>query len=263
MGFIKFLGTAGARFVVMRQLRASGGIWLQFKSTSILIDPGPGSIVKCNTSKPKLDPSGLDAIILTHKHLDHSGDINVMIEAMTEGGLKKKGILFVPPDALGKDGIVFSYLEQSVEKITILGKGKFSVGDICFEVPTANIHSVITHGLKFHVDGDIISFVSDTKYFDDLINIYKDSTILVLNVVFYQRRDEFQHLCLEEAIKIIKEIRPKRAILTHFGMSMLRQKPHLLEQKVRENFARESFDVEIKFAYDGLSLEIPTGVHRA
>ena len=26
----------------------------------------------------------LDAIILTHRHLDHAADVNVMIEAMTE-----------------------------------------------------------------------------------------------------------------------------------------------------------------------------------
>ena len=112
MDFIKFLGTAGGRFVMMKQLRASGGIWLSYKSTNILIDPGPGSIVRCNSSRPKLNPQSLDAIILTHKHLDHANDINVMIEAMTEGGYKKKGVVFVPRDALGPDGVIFSYLKD-------------------------------------------------------------------------------------------------------------------------------------------------------
>jgi len=28
--FIKFLGTAGARFVMIKQLRSSGGIWINF-----------------------------------------------------------------------------------------------------------------------------------------------------------------------------------------------------------------------------------------
>jgi phosphoribosyl 1,2-cyclic phosphodiesterase len=251
MGFIKFLGTAGARFVMIRQLRASGGIWINYKSTNILIDPGPGSLVRCNSSKPKLDPSSLDAIILTHKHLDHSNDINVMIEAMTDGGFKKRGVLFLPADALGQEGVVFSYLQNHAEKIKTLKKGKFSIGDINFEVPVKNLHSVQTYGLKFFLGNQIVSFVSDTKYFDKLIDIYKDATTLILNVVFYQRREKYEHLCLEDAIEIIKKVKPKKAILTHFGMTMLAQKPHLLEEKIRENLK-----MDIKFAYDGMKLEV-------
>ena len=96
MNKMKFLGTAGARFVVTRQLRKSGGIWLTLDDTNILIDPGPGSLNRCFSSKPKLNPLDLDGIILTHRHLDHSNDINIIIEAMTNGGFKKKGIVFAP-----------------------------------------------------------------------------------------------------------------------------------------------------------------------
>jgi ribonuclease BN (tRNA processing enzyme) len=252
MDFIKFLGTAGSRFVTLSQLRASGGIWLKYKKTNIIIDPGPGAIVKCNSSKLKLNPKELDAIILTHKHLDHCGDVNIMIEAMTEGGFKKKGVLFVPQDALGPDGVVFSYLQNHPQKITILKKGNFSVGDIKFKVEAKNIHAVDTWGLKFYLEDEVVSLVSDTKYFDQLIDVYKDSSILILNVVFHQKMDQFQHLCLEEALRIIKSIKPKKAILTHFGMSILQQGPHLLEEEVKK-----SLDMDIKFAYDGMTLNLP------
>ena len=39
---ILFLGSGGARFVVARQLRASGGMWMRFGETQIHVDPGPG-----------------------------------------------------------------------------------------------------------------------------------------------------------------------------------------------------------------------------
>ncbi len=251
-GFIKFLGTAGARFVMIKQLRASGGIWINYQDTDIIIDPGPGAIVRCNSSRPKLDPSKLDAIILTHKHLDHSGDINVMIEAMTQGRRKKRGELFIPCDALGEDGVIFSYLKDAPEKITFLKTGKFLIKDISFEVVTENIHSVLTYGLKFYIQDKVISFVGDTRYFDDLINLYKDSDFLILNVVFFEKRLEFQHLCLDEALELIKAIKPKKTILTHFGITMLSHKPHIIEKKLQEEL-----NIDIKLAYDGLLAGLP------
>ncbi|KAA0008312.1 MAG: hypothetical protein FE042_02380, partial [Thermoplasmata archaeon] len=66
MDFIKFLGTAGARFVMINQLRSSAGTWVSLNGTNILIDPGPGTLIRCLSSKPKLNPRQLDAIILTH-----------------------------------------------------------------------------------------------------------------------------------------------------------------------------------------------------
>lgn len=237
--------------MMIRQLRSSGGIWLAHKSTNIIIDPGPGALVRCNASRPKLDPSGLDGVILTHKHLDHSGDVNVMIEAMTEGGFRKRGIVFVPADALGINGVIFSYLENHPEKFEILKQGRFSVGDIAFEVPLRNVHSVETYGLKFFINNDIICFLSDTKYFDDLIKIYNDATILVLNVVFYQKNEQYEHLSLEEALEIIKQIKPKKAIVTHFGMSLLKHKPHVLEEKVRQESG-----MDVIFAYDGMTFPL-------
>ena len=86
---ITFLGTGGARFMIITQLLASGGLWLNLSGTEILIDPGPGCIVQ--STKRKLKASKLSAIILSHRHLDHSADVNIMVEAMTQGRLKQHG----------------------------------------------------------------------------------------------------------------------------------------------------------------------------
>jgi len=251
VSFIKFLGTAGARFVMIRQLRSSGGIWIRSKATNIIIDPGPGALVRCLRSRPRLDPTSLDAVLLTHKHIDHSNDINVMVEAMTEGGFRKRGILYVPEDALGEEGVVFSYIKDYVEKVVVLKEGDYSVGDIRFVVPVKNIHSVETYGFKFLLGHTIVSLISDTKYFDELAKVHAGSHILILNVVFFSPRDEYPHLSLPEAIDLIEKISPQRAIITHFGMSMLKEKPHLLQEKIRKETGRE-----ITFAHDGLTLEI-------
>ena len=158
MNKIKFLGTAGARFVVTKQLRKSGGIWLTLDDTNLLIDPGPGSLIRCLSSKPKLNPLDLDGIILTHRHLDHSNDINIMIEAMTNGGFKKKGIVFAPKDALKDDPVILKYVRNYVEKIEILKeKGTYQIGNISFSTPIKHIHGVETYGLNIHGKNHFIS----------------------------------------------------------------------------------------------------------
>jgi len=115
---ITFLGTAGARFVVTKQFLASGGMWLDLSGTEILIDPGPGCIVL--STKKKLRAEKLSAIIVSHRHLDHSADTNIMVEAMTRGGLKRQGWLFAPADAFDTEPIIFSYMKDRLAGIEIL-----------------------------------------------------------------------------------------------------------------------------------------------
>ncbi|HUN29457.1 MAG TPA: MBL fold metallo-hydrolase, partial [Alphaproteobacteria bacterium] len=97
---VLFLGSGGARFVVARQFRASGGMWLVLGETQIHIDPGPGALVRALSHVPPCNPRELSAIALSHKHLDHAADSTAMIEAMTSGGFRRRGILLAPKDAL-------------------------------------------------------------------------------------------------------------------------------------------------------------------
>jgi len=75
------------------------------------MDPGPGCIVQ--VTNRKLNPEELSAIIVSHRHLDHSADVNVMTEAMTEGGFKKRGILFAP-GMLSRQSPLFSITSKRV-----------------------------------------------------------------------------------------------------------------------------------------------------
>ncbi|MFH1397245.1 MAG: MBL fold metallo-hydrolase [Candidatus Omnitrophota bacterium] len=247
--YIKFLGTAGARFVMIKQLRSSGGFWVSYKGTNVLIDPGPGSIVRCSTSKPKLDPLKLDAVILTHRHLDHCGDINVMIEAMTEGGFKKKGVVFCPQDALKGDPVIFKYLRAFPERIEVLkARRDYKVGEFKFQVSMRHDHRVETYGLKFRMNNKSIGILIDTRYFKGLKDFYQVDT-LIISVVFVQPRTDIDHLSIVDVKTLIKEIRPKKTILTHFGMKMLMARPDLIAKELSRELKRE-----VVAAYDGMVL---------
>jgi len=252
--YIKFLGTAGARFVVAKQLRASGGVYMELMGKRIILDPGPGTLVRCASSRPKIDVTKLDWIILTHIHIDHSNDVNVLIDAISEGGLKKRGILFAPKEALeGKNAVVFQYVQSFLKDIVILEPDRrYEMDGLIFYTSTKHEHPVDTCGIMFDLDGRRISFMVDTKFFPGLIESYKGSNVLVMNVVRFKPHEklDIQHLCVDDARELIKAIKPEKAILTHFGMTMIKAGPYNIARVLTEETG-----IEVVAASDGMKVE--------
>ena len=73
--------------------------------------------------------------------------------------------------------------------------------------------------------------MGDSAFSPSLLEFYKGFDVLILNVVFYEPRPTVQHLSFEDAKQIVYELKPPVAILTHFGMTMLRAKPHYLVER--------------------------------
>lgn len=240
-----FLGTGGARFVVFSQARASGGIWLTLEGTHILIDPGPGSLLQCRHHNPPLDPTELSAVVISHRHLDHCADANVMVEAMTRGGTKKGGTFLAPGDALFDDPILLRYLRRYLQKVEVLKEGaKYSVGGITLETGFKLIHPVENYLLTFRTSNLSLVYLSDTRYFPLLEEIRGD--YLVLNLVLVNAIG-VDHLCQGEAKRVIGAIRPNTTILTHFGTTMLRAGPEKVAQEIEKDTG-----VKTLAAFDGM-----------
>ncbi len=251
MNFIKFLGTAGARVVVAKQIRSSGGIWLSLDGTNILIDPGPGSLVHCFRSRPRLDPTALDGIVLSHKHLDHAADINVMMEAMTVGGKEKRGTVLVPRDALaGDDPVIYKYVRPYVARIDILReKKRFRIGGVEIRAAVRHRHGVETYGLIFKGKKRTVSYITDTKYFPGLEKKFKKDIVIVS--VLSTKPNPFDHLSIEDVRKIVKAIRPKTTILTHFGMWMIKARPWVVADQLSKELK-----TKVIAASDGMTFEL-------
>jgi ribonuclease BN (tRNA processing enzyme) len=246
---ITFLGTGGARIMVATQILASGGMWFNLNGTEILIDPGPGCIVQ--STKRKLRADRLSAIILSHRHLDHAGDINVMVEAMIQGGFKPRGWLFTPADALENEPVIFSYLRDYLEGIELLKEGKsYTVGNVSFATPIRHVHPGETYGFVFKTGKHTFSYIADTRYFDGLLESY-GGELLIINVVFSEQRPDIDHLSVSDARLLITELKPKVAILTHFGMPMWRARPW----KVAQSLSQET-GFRVISARDGMRFDL-------
>lgn len=254
MDYIKFLGTAGARIVLSKQLRSSGGIRLCLAGKNICLDPGPGALLRSWGSTPPLDPSLLDAIVLSHRHLDHSGDLNAMVEAMAEGGFHPHGQVFAPADALqGEEPILLSYLRSYPEKINTLSAGsRFSLGELILECPVRHRHPVETYGVKFSWGEHSLSYIADTRFFPGLIEAYQ-SEVLVINMTFveaYHGANAY-HLSAAEIGPLITGIKPRQVLLTHFGRRVLTDGPEIIAQKL----AGET-GIPVSAAFDGMEYQL-------
>ncbi|MDZ7372642.1 MAG: MBL fold metallo-hydrolase [candidate division KSB1 bacterium] len=256
-GWLKFLGTAGARFVVMKQLRASGGLWVEMNGLQFLIDPGPGTLVRAAASRPALDASRLAGLILTHRHLDHANDVNVMIEAMSNGGSKRHGLLLAPREALEDDPVVLHYCRPFLEGIQVLEEGgTYRLGEVSIRTPIRHLHGAETYGLILEAPAQPkIGLIVDTRFFDGLLEAYAGVDILVLHTVRYDKHgstpEEILHLNVADAERLIQSIRPKTAILTHFGMTMVRAKPWLVAEELSQRTG-----TKVIAASDGMRLEL-------
>jgi len=249
--YIKFLGTAGARFVVIKQLRSSGGFILNLDGYRIHVDPGPGAIVKLNSSKPKLDPYHTDCVLISHRHLDHTNDVNVVIEGMTNGGLQKRGVLITPQDCLDNDPVVLKYVREYLEKIIVVKeKEEVEVGAVKITPLFKLQHGVENYAFLFQWKRGKILYISDTEFFDMPLQ-KKMADVLIINTVLTERREGVLHLCVDEAMKIIERIHPDLAILTHFGMHMVQSKPWEIAEKLSQKSG-----LKIIAANDGMRIDL-------
>jgi ribonuclease BN (tRNA processing enzyme) len=251
MNTITFLGTGGARVLVFKQLLASGGLWVEMGDTRLHIDPGPGALVQA--IKRKLDPTKLDAILLSHAHLDHCGDINSMIEAMTEGGLRPRGKVVAPHPAYEEDPVIFRYLRSYAEEMLSWQEGgTIEVGDVCITTPLRHHHHATeTYGMILEGGGSRWAYIADTQYFPELAQAYQ-APVVVMNTVLLEPRPNIQHLSIPDAKRLIEEIRPQTAIITHFGMTVWRAHPW----EIADRLSQET-GIQVLAARDGMRFELP------
>lgn len=225
---IIFLGTAGDTITTGKQLRGSGGIILHIEDFQFHLDPGPGASLRARQFN--INPRNNTAIISTNNSLLCAGGLNEIISAMTHDGLDKKGVIIGNDSVINEteknDPLLNKFYRNCVEKFIAIKPGQ-KVG-----INTTEIHAIKAFndkypafGLKFITPKFILTYSSLTKYNSELLNEYKDSTILILNASYPLESEKTDLLNLNDIIKILEEIKPKLCILTNFGIKSLNSDP--------------------------------------
>ena len=222
-----FLGCGGGRHQTIDQRFGTGGFRVH-GDLKLHVDPGPGALLL--THQLGLNPLDLDCVIASHCHPDHYTDAEVLVEAMTQHTTRKRGVLVGSESVLsGKDKwgpAISSYHQSWADKVVCMRPGdSLELGDLKLEATPTKHNDPTTFGLKFHSASGIIGYTNDTEYFESLPGYFEGSRLLILNITRPLDRRIRWHLCSDDAIKILKEVKPELAVMVHMGMLFVRHPP--------------------------------------
>lgn len=226
---ITFLGTGGGRFATITQKRRTAGIRIITENLNLHLDPGPGALV--HSIDTGLDPQKVNAVLVSHCHPDHYTDAEVLIEAMTRGMTKKRGVLAAAKSVLAGNKLcepsISKYHQQMPQqKIEAVPGLKFKLAGLNVSVTEAHHTDPDTVGFSFGTPelGDF-AYTSDTAYFENISEYYRGVRLLLLCVMRPSGKPWKGHMTTDDAIRIIEETSPEHVILTHFGMQMIFKGP--------------------------------------
>jgi phosphoribosyl 1,2-cyclic phosphodiesterase len=253
MAKITFLGTGGGRFATIYQARATGGIYLE-DQRNLHIDPGPGALVRMRSVG--IDPLKTDAILVSHCHPDHYVDAEILIEAMTEGGSRKQGVLLASLSVIegnGDFGPAISKYHLSKPKVVKVMQPFTKVNIKPIEIAaTPSAHSDTSSvGFRIQTSGGMVSYVSDTQLVEHVIKAHKHSRLLIACVTRPLGQRIPHHLSTEDAGYMIEKIKPELAVITHFGMRVIQENP-----ETQAKWIEERSGVKTIAARDYMTLEL-------
>ncbi len=224
-----FLGTGGGRFATITQKRRTGGIRILHEKINLHLDPGPGGLIY--SIEAGLNPQKITAVLVSHCHPDHCNDAEVLIEAMTRGMTRKRGLLAAAHSVLSGssqcEASISKYHQTMPTQVIDSKPGtSFNTENIHVSVAAARHTDPDAVGFRFETPkiGDI-AYTSDTEYFEGIGRPYEGVRLLLLCVMRPAGSPWKGHMTSEDAVKIIEEVKPEMAALTHFGMQMIFKGP--------------------------------------
>lgn len=216
MNRLTFLGTAGSRYMMITQQRHTGGLWFEEPGGQWSIDPGPGALIRA--IEHGKDPKNLKGFLITHQHLDHVGDLDVMIESATVGGrgpMAKKLLLATSP--LVKDEpLIRPYLRPQIKTLHQWPQQ--------LNLPNGTIKAFeLTHGVPsfaLRFDGfnrPSWGLLSDGLFDPKAACFFRGCDTLIANTTLLYSHKGPLHISTQQVPQIIELSQVRRLILTHLG----------------------------------------------
>lgn len=228
MTTLTFLGTGGGRFTTLFQERATGGLYLEDDATRLHLDPGPGALTQLH--RAGLDPRDTTGVLVTHKHLDHANDANLVVAGMTRGGTEQRGYLAGSVSVIeGHEHdppIITPYHKGLVAEVTTAHPGQSArISGMRVEFLETEHRDPTNVGFKLHTSDGVVAYLTDTVVRDSILDQLQGSRVIVLGITRPKGAPIPDHLSTEDAVNVAERYEPDLLALTHLGLKLLRQGP--------------------------------------
>lgn len=198
--------------------RSAPGYYLEAESRKILIDCGSGTLLQLE----KLGKSykDIDAVFITHPHPDHIAGLMPLIHALLATPLfkREKTLSLIGPKGFKE------FYQKSIA--SIMGRPKtFSIQIIEIEnkmdyppfhvLAAKTIHSENSIAFRFEYKNKSIVFTGDADYDNGIIELSKNSDILIADCSFPESMKVSGHMTPQECGLVAKKAGVKKLVLSH------------------------------------------------
>jgi len=222
-----------------KRLRAS--VWVQVEGMSLLIDAGPD--LRQQMLRSRIHK--LDAVLLTHEHMDHIAGI----DDLRAFNFAQKRAMDIHGNAATTAAVRrmfhYAFAEERYPGVPELRLHDIVPGTVTIAGVEVKVIEVMHHKmpvLGFRLGG--FAYITDAKTISaSEREKLRGLDVLVLNAL--RKKEHPTHLNIEEALAIVEDLRPKRALFTHIS--------HLLGTHAA---ATAELPDGTELAYDGLVVEL-------
>jgi len=250
---LTFLGTGSA---MPASERFQTGLLFE-GSEPLLVDCGSGALH--GLARTSVGYEGVETVLLTHHHLDHVSDIPVLMKARWLAGAESLRIYGPPGTEELIEGMLdtHEYMQDRLSlRVTDLDPegGPFEIAG--FEVDAMETrHSMQCLTYRFEGVGPPVVFSGDSEAFEELVEFADGAAVLIHDCSFPDDVDVSNHPTPSRLGSVLADADAEvgRVYLTHLY-------PHTegCHEEMLDSIA-DSYDGDVRFAQDGLSLDVSGG----
>ncbi len=222
---MKFI-VLGSGTAVPHPQRSSSGYWLETSGNSILLDCSASAVHRI--AQENLDWVNLDAIWISHFHLDHVGGLAPFLfgtKNAPETRERRKPLRIFGAKGLKKllesfDGANDYKLFAQPFPLEIIEVEPLEKFEILPETEAVALRTPHTEeSLAIHIrdkNDKTIVYTADTGFTKEIGTFAGGADLLVMECSFFKDKPVERHLELSEAIYLVRYAKPMRVVLTHF-----------------------------------------------